>query len=211
MGSSVIYFNCQGFLNNKDNILVLINDWRPKMLFLSESHVHADVESVEVKIDGYRVERCDTENRRTGGVMAIIRNDVKCKLVSVECVGNYVWLLSVEVFMSGVRYLCTVLYHPPHTEDVKFVDYFNVYLDRVSAFRGFNILMGDFNFDLLKRSFYGEKIVNNVFLNGLSQIVDTPTRVTDRSSTLIDYVITNDKDLTCKVHMTPRISDHCSS
>lgn len=186
-----------------------MNDWRPRILFLSESHVSDDIEMVEMKINGYRVERCVTNNRRTGGVLAFIRDDVRYKLVTVECVDNYVWLLAIEISMSRIKYLCTVLYHPPQTENSKFVDYFNGYLDRVSVFGGVNIIMGDFNFDLSKPSFYGEKIINNVYLNGFSQVVDTPTRITDRSETLIDYVITNSRDLVINVHMTPKISDHC--
>lgn len=45
-------------------------------------------------------------------------------------------------------------------------------------------------------------------MNGFSQVVDAPTRVTERSETLIDYVITNDSSLSVNVHLTPKISDH---
>lgn len=68
--------------------------------------------------------------------------------------------------------------------------------------------MGDFNYDLLNNSYYGDKVVI-IYSNGFSQIVKSPTRITDRSRTLIDFIVTNDKYLKCAVHLTPKISDHC--
>ncbi|CAH0549695.1 unnamed protein product [Brassicogethes aeneus] len=114
---------------------------------------------------------------------------------------------------SHESYLRTVftiwLYHPPQKENVKFINYFNNYLDQVSTHEGINIIVGDFNYDLTKYSFYGDKILRNIFSNGFTQIVDTPTRITNVSSTLIDYIITNNKNLSFKVHLSPKISDHC--
>jgi len=106
-------------------------------------------------------------------------------------------------------YLCTVLYHPPQKEDVRFVEFFNNFLDRVSTFNGINLILGDFNFDILKHSFYGEKILDSVYSNSFVQIVESPSRITDRSQTLIDYIITNNKLLQHKVHLTPKVSSHC--
>lgn len=79
----------------------------------------------------------------------------------------------------------------------------------MSLFGGVNIIVGDFNFDLLNNSFYGDKLLSTVYMNGFAQIVDSPTRITERSQTLIDYIVTNSRMLSFKVHLTPRISDHC--
>lgn len=155
------------------------------------------------------VEQCLSSNSRTGGVMALVRNDIKYKLKTSECVQSYVWLLSLEVVVSGLKLLCSVLYHPPQLENPKFLDYFSAYLDRVSDFIGTNIIMGDSNYNLLKNSYYGDKIESIIYSNGFTQIVKSPTRITDRSQTLIDFIVTNDKYLKCEVHLTPKISDHC--
>lgn len=208
MGTGIVYFNCQGYLNNKDNILVLINEWKPIIIFVSETHVSDDIENSELSVNGYKIEQCVTNNRRTGGVMALMRHDVKYKVKAIECVQNYVWMLAIEMFLSGIKYLCSVMYHPPNAENAQFVEYFSNYLDQVCECGEINIIMGDFNFDLLKYSFYGEKLLKSAYLNGFSQIVKSPTRITDKSQTLIDYIITNDKHLPYKVHLTPKISDH---
>lgn len=203
LSSSVVYFNCQGYLNNKDNIMVMIRDWRPRLVFLSEIHVTAEVERVELDVEGYCLEQCVRNNKRTGGLLVLVRNDIKYKVKSVQSIVNYVWYLSVEIYMSRVKYLFTVLYHPPQTENARFVDFFKGYLDEISAIGGVSIIMGDFNFDLMKETFYGEKLLSEIYSSGFSQVVDAPTRVTDRSATLIDYVVTNTVNLGVQVHLTP--------
>lgn len=110
--------------------------------------------------------------------------------------------------MSGVGYLCSVLYHPPKKEDAKFMDFFNEYIDEISSFNGTNIIFGDFNFDLLGDTFYSNRINNIIYTKGFTQIVKTPTRIVPRSQTLIDFIVTDDKNLAHKVHLTPKISDH---
>lgn len=175
---------------------------------MAETHVCSDITLRELHIDGYKIEQCMTNNKRTGGVMAIIRQDVKYLLVSEQYVENFVWLLSIELPEPGLKYRCTVLYHPPQKQDAQFIEFFESYIDGVSSFEGINVIVGDFNYDLLKHSYYGEKLINNVYSSGFAQIVVSPTRVTDKSKTLIDYIITNDKHLQHKVHHTPKISDH---
>lgn len=104
--------------------MTLVNDWKPKMVFLSETHVSSDMEPVELNIDGYCLKQCVTNNRRTGEVLVLIRIDVKYKVKTVKCIDNYVWILSVEVSISRTRYLFSVLYHPPQTENARFVEYY---------------------------------------------------------------------------------------
>lgn len=104
--------------------------------------------------------------------------------------------------------MVSVLYHPPNSENAKFVQYFDDFLDAASDFEGINIIVGVFNFDLLKPSHYGEKILRSTFLQGFTQLVNKPTRITDKSRTLIDYIITNNKDLRHRNHLSPKVSDH---
>ncbi|KAL3290207.1 hypothetical protein HHI36_023566 [Cryptolaemus montrouzieri] len=58
-------------------------------------------------------------------------------------------------------------------------------------------------------SFYGNKLQKMVYQNGLDQIVKKPTWATQISATIIDLIITDNKNIQHKVHMTPKISDHC--
>lgn len=206
--NNLVYFNCQGFLNNKDEIDLLIQQWKPNIVLLAETHVTSEIEPKELHVDGYRLEKCVTLNRRTGGVLALIREGLSCRVLVNQSMEEFVWVLSVELNLMGTKCLISVLYHPPNKENARFLDYFDEFLDGISDFEGVNIVFGDFNYDLSKPTFYGDKIVRGIHRQGFFQIVREPTRITERSQTLIDYIITNNKNLCYKNHLTPKISDH---
>lgn len=186
----------------------MIEQWKPSIVLLSETHVTADVELKELRIDRYKVVQCVTHNKRTGGVMALVREGLSWQIRTNRCTDEYVWMLSLRMTIDRVKYLVSVLYHPPNRENAKFVQYFDDFLDAASDFEGINIIVGDFNFDLLKPSHYSEKILRSTFLQGFTQLVSKPTRITDKSRTLIDYIITNNKYLRHRNHLSPKISDH---
>lgn len=79
-------------------------------------------------IEGYKFQLCATNNKKTGGLMVLIRKDIRYKVRNAECVQNYVWLLSLEVVVTRSKYLFTVLYYPLQCENVKFIEYFFEYL-----------------------------------------------------------------------------------
>jgi hypothetical protein len=54
----------------------------------------------------------------------------------------------------------------------------------------FNVLTGDFNIDLNKKTNYSDKILSLFNQYNLDQIMNESTRVNNRSQTLIDYTLT---------------------
>jgi len=71
--------------------------------------------------------------------------------------------------------------------------------------KGQCVLIGDFNIDLMKDSFYAKKLMIEISFLGMKQY--KPTRVTKDSKTLIDLVFANSK-VNCKVYDKPKITDH---
>ena len=71
------------------------------------------------------------------------------------------------------------------------------------------ILMGDLNFNFLKKSSDAD-IKSIIDVNGLKQMVKDPTRITRESSTLIDVIgCTNKLQSITRVDMIPAcLSDH---
>ena len=59
------------------------------------------------------------------------------------------------------------------------------------------IILGDFNFDCMPHQLdlNAEKLMFYTNMYGLSQLIDTATRVTNTSSTLIDLIFVSDKEL----------------
>ena len=124
------------------------------------------------------------------------------------CKENYLWLISLGIRIDKENYTLSTIYDPPQVNDNLFLEAFENYLDNNINYNGTLIIIGDFNFDLSKDSFYANKCKNLIFQNGLYQLLKKHARITQHNSTLIDYIITNDKRISHKVRLTPKISDH---
>ncbi|XP_057671238.1 uncharacterized protein LOC130902970 [Diorhabda carinulata] len=70
------------------------------------------------------------------------------------------------------------------------------------------IILGDFNIDLASNHFYSIKLNDLIAKHGIYQLIDKYTRVTRISSTKIDLLLTNQKNINYEVLTTPKITDH---
>lgn len=56
-------------------------------MLLSETRTTVlDVEDIEVQFDNYQTIRCDSANRRTGGVVVLIRKDISFSVKDVKVI-----------------------------------------------------------------------------------------------------------------------------
>lgn len=204
----IMYANCQGYLNNKCLIENVVNVWKPMIICLTETHIVDTIDQKELQIHGYTLENCVSDNTRTGGVLILIQSNIKYKVLRNEVSGNYSWMLSVELTVYNKKYLVSAIYHSPQKSDGEFLQYFNEFLDNTTENNGTAIIVGDFNINLKKDTYYSKIMKDTIYQHGLYQLVQDYTRITDTSKTLIDYIITNDKNLQHEVHLTPKVSDH---
>lgn len=201
-----MYLNVQSFLPHKDQLVVLVNQVKPKLLILSETRVTEDIKDVEIQIQNYNVLRCDSSNRYTGGVMVYVRNDVKVSSIDTRvCEGNY-WSLKFDLDLKNKKIKICCVYRSPSGNCRQFIELFEEYCDLFSNDRC--IILGDFNINFLSDSYYVNQLKNIARVYGMEQIVKDPTRCTLNSSSLIDLVFYNDVDLNSHVLVTPKISDH---
>ncbi|KAL3270053.1 hypothetical protein HHI36_009111 [Cryptolaemus montrouzieri] len=61
---------------------------------------------------------------------------------------------------------------------------------------------------MCKNSYYGHKLIDAVKRLALYQINQHFTRITNKSSSMIDLIVTNDPSLKYKVQLTPKFTDH---
>lgn len=175
---------------------------------LSETHITNEIEECEVTIKGYKLMQCYSHSRHTGGVAVYIRNKIKCSVLNSVSIKNNVWILSIDVKFEAKPLICTVLYHSPSASDSYFLKEFENWIKDNINYDKCNVLAGDFNINIMKKSTYGERLKNILNLYGLKQTVSDPTRITNTSATLIDLVITNQFELNSTVLLAPQISDH---
>lgn len=87
-----------------------------------------------------------------------------------------------------------IMYRPPSAN----VEYFNLMLDQIERLNQMSdqmLLLGDLNFNYkLDESLCTNPIHHIEVLNNMRQIITTPTRVTNTTSTLLDVILTSDHE-----------------
>jgi hypothetical protein len=163
-----------------------------------------------LNVDGYNMYRKDRVTRAGGGIIVyvsekwnIIRRD---ELESEEL--ETMWL-EITFSKSKSLFLCYV-YRPPNSP-VTWFDSFGDQLERAAQFNCETILIGDFNIDAMSNNasrIYDQwnDIIN---INNFTQVVTEPTRITERTSTIIDHIYVQNTEHVKEV-LVPQISvsDH---
>ena len=133
------------------------------------------------------------------------RQDLESDLV--ECI----WLeLKPSTNASNIflKYICLFLYRNP-SASYEWFDNFVQMIDTIHTVKPHAdiLVLGYFNIDLLTPHSSWESAIT---LLGLTQLVKSPTRITQTSATLIDHMYTNNPDVITEVSVPDlSISDHC--
>lgn len=193
---------------NKNELEKIIFESNPIVICLSETHITSDIQKSEISIPGYKCERCDSLSRHTGGVLLYIKINYKYSKVLHETMAMNLWILGIKITINNKPYTVIALYHSPSASNADFINRMENILDNYNFENSTIIVIGDFNIDISKNSFYKEKLLQSISRVGLHQIINQFTRVTENSSTIIDLILTNNKSLKHTIHLTPCITDH---
>lgn len=135
-------------------------------------------------------------------------------MISNEQIDNNVWILSIEIIeRKNLNGQYTILYHSPSTSDANFIKYFDEWVEKNHKDEEKHIICGDFNIDMSETSSkkcYKNRLNSTIYENGLMQIMNEYTRITENTKTLIDLVITNTNEIECKIKNDDNISDHAT-
>ena len=103
-----------------------------------------------------------------------------------------------------------ILYRPPDGSITSFLEHLGNDIENVFGDpTGDLVVMGDSNIDILKSNITSVKLERFLKENNLVQIINRPTRITDTTSTLIDHIYVNNKDLYLhRGTLEPGLSDH---
>lgn len=177
-------------------------------MLLSETHVTEDYQASEIYIDGYDSICTYSKSRYTGGVLIYIKKTLKYKEKLNRDFDMNMWIAGIEVKIQRNRCLLYCLYHSPSSSDIQFLNNFEELLENHIEKDGQLIIMGDYNINYGRNEYYSRKLKTIIERQGLYQLVNEFTRVTKNTSTVIDLIVTNDKQLKFEIHTTPRLSDH---
>jgi hypothetical protein len=161
------------------------------VITLSETWLTANDESTDFQLPGYQpVLRRDrgTGVEGYGGILAWVSNNVACKrrsdfeLAEIEAM----WL---EIRTKNNKFFLCVLYRPPNT-DQTFWFKLQESVDLVMQENNPKImLLGDLNAD--PATLNGVYLKEFAFVNNLFVHINSPTCVTERTSTILDQCMSN--------------------
>lgn len=177
------------------------------LIAITETWLTPDYHSSLVSLPSYQLVRRDRATRG-GGVCWYIHSFFKFKTIAIPDNGiEQVW---VSTSLNKMKIGLWVFYRPP-SSPVSVLDFLEETLTTICAEVRDTILVGDFNIDFLDNCSASYKHISNILeCFNLVQIIDTPTRISGDTATLIDLMCMS-KHIGVKSHMVEEVmgmSDH---
>eukprot|EP00733_Pompholyxophrys_punicea_P000249 Pompholyxophrys_punicea_v1_NODE_51_length_4304_cov_7.342359.p1 type:complete len:926 gc:universal NODE_51_length_4304_cov_7.342359:2873-96(-) len=120
-----------------------------------------------------------------GGVAFFTSND----LVFTQTAPNILECESLLIRLPNLEASLLLVYRPPNSNVTTFVNSLSDFLERFSK-TDHLYLMGDLNVDLNKIKI-DHPFIDMILMHRLKSLINSPTRVTSTSTTLIDHIFTN--------------------
>ena len=197
--------NARSLLCHFDIIEHMLHEENIDILCICETWLDSSIDDKFIKISNFSVVRFDAG--RGSGVCIYIREGLSFSCMStgvdkfegVEDVWVQVQLRKFPSFVIGCVYR-----HPKAlVESFAYLSnvFSNIILRKKPIF-----IMGDMNDDLFIRGSNLNKLIKDL---NLKQLIDSPTRITKNTSTLLDVFITNRTDMIIKADAEPsNVADH---
>ena len=186
------HLNVNGLYHKLDEVKILLDETKFDILAITETHLRDAVTDSEVAIEGYLSFRKDrTGKKKWGGTLIYYKEHLDVhELLPVSNMDKLeaIWL---EVIIKSQKLLIATIYRPPDQKD--FLLQLAPVLDKFHS-RSNILILGDFNIDMSSSSnsplrFDFARLMSK---SNLYNIIKSPTRITDCSSTIIDLAITSD-------------------
>lgn len=183
--------------------IILENNY--EIFSICETWLRADTPNYLIHIDGYKVYRYD-RNARGGGLCIYVKNSIITSLIDIK--NNLTEQLWINVKCKKDNFAVGVVYRPPTLDSNLFLAELEDTLGLIFPAVEDIICMGDFNIDMLKLDNldYFFSVLESF---NLKQIIETPTRITQTTATLIDLILVGREEKVVEKGVVDcQISDH---
>ena len=217
-GLKLVHWNIRSLVRKIDQIRILMDDSTIDVLTFSETWLKPHLHSGIVSIKGFEIFRQDrgsmANNKKRGGGLLTYVNDKhssRCEpLLDLGASNKNIevqWTLIHRPNCKNVV-ICNV-YRPPTGDLEKAVNYLEDCLKTLNMNKINLFIMGDFNVNYKNKSSANYKKLHFLIqANSLSQHINTTTRNTDKTKSLIDLAITNSKFISGSGTLNHYVSDH---
>lgn len=199
--------NIAGITTHFDELELLVDSKKPKLVMLTETHLTTDIDIAAFSIRNYKMCCCYSNSRHTGGVMMYIHDSIKFHEIN-NLVKGMNWFLAVKIVKGLKVGVYGLLYRSPNGNKNEFLEYLELnWLENTLDDNQMNLIAGDFNINWKDPS-DSESLRNITQCFNLNQRVEDATRRTRQSETMIDLVFCNNDDVKVSIEENSKISDH---
>ena len=205
-GLHFIHANVRSLYNKMSEVRYLSRKTNVAVLAITESWLDGSYTDDAVKIDGYSIQRRDREGH-AGGICVYIRDDIAFNRRS-DLENEELEDLWVEILLTHTKpiYLGVCYRNEKNNNLLKCLD------NTFSKIRPDcdSLVLGDFNICILKNKTKLCKDYKSLLTYyNCKQLVHSPTRVTEKTSTLLDHIFTNNIEKISQSGVLPMgLSDH---
>lgn len=182
--------NINSIVGKIDEIRQFLMTERFLFCVINETKLKDGIERNELHVDGYRLLRFDRLHRAGGGCAIYIQENMRFLPLHYDVkFPPEVEINIVQIFPNFSKPIIVILvYSPPHIVKLDFIDCYESLLHLVCKDNVDYVALGDFNIDLLSDSLANTRLTNLTNSLNLTQLINTPTRVTFTSQTLLDHI-----------------------
>ena len=212
-----MHLNTQSMLSSLDELILTVEKYPFDIVTMSETWLKDNQQLLNyVKIPGYSQEFRNRNNLRGGGVGAYIMESLKYKqrkdIKNLEHDLEHLWL-EIPGRNKHSKLLLGTMYRSEKILPFKdWLEKFEAILSHLTTtWDGLVVVSGDMNIDLNDNNSTAKKnYMEMLSALNLHQHVNKSTRITNKTSTLIDHIISNASDRISYTDVLPcpLVSDH---
>ena len=179
---------------------ILLNQTNSIDIFgLCETFLNETVDNDQVHINGFKFERKDRPNTvaypsgKGGGILIYVAEHIdysRHKEIESSDIES-VWI-EVHIKNSKSFLICSV-YRPP-SSSIEWCESFSKEIEKALMLNDEIYIMGDINYDCKDGIYSNATWKNTVELHDLQQVIQSPTRITAHSETIIDHLYVSNTD-----------------
>ena len=196
---SVAHINIRSLRNKVNEVKVLLHVCRFDILAIMETHLDRKISNSQLEIDNYKIIRRDRDATTSGGCLFYIASHIcSTRLRSLE--SSDIEATCLKIMVNSSVFIIGAVYRPLSSDSL-FFERFQDLLEKLWIKCHNVVIVGDLNCDSARStdgsitSISGQKLQNLLLQFDYMVINDKPTRVTKDTSTLIDLVISSNRDL----------------
>ena len=190
--------NIRGLMSKQDSLKYLLNEFHtlPDIVLLCETWLKRDTEN-NIHMPGYKCYHKHRSDRLGGGVSILVKQQLRSRECSDLLIPTFHFEYNVvELKTNSSNVLLISGYRPPNTNPRKFMKEYHDVLTKLKEVKGHELIIGmDHNFDLLKsaNNKTTSKFLDLNIERDLTPCITKPTRVTNRTATLIDNILVSNR------------------